>query len=69
MADQQLDRFLRLDEVRTLTTLSRSTLWRMAKSGRFPEPVTITAGRVGWKASAIAAWQADPNNWTPPGAA
>lgn len=65
----RLDRFLREQEVLEVTSLSRSTLWREIKAQRFPRPVPISAGRVGWRESMIAAWQQDPMNWKPQGAA
>ncbi|WP_295514971.1 AlpA family phage regulatory protein [uncultured Pseudomonas sp.] len=65
----KLDRFLREDEVVAVTSLSRATIWRLVKASRFPQPVTITAGRIGWRESAVAAWQADPMNWEDNGAA
>lgn len=65
----RLDRFLREEEVVAVTSLSRATIWRLVKAERFPQPVTITPGRVGWRESAIAAWQADPMSWGDDGAA
>lgn len=66
---RKLDRFMREAEVLMVTSLSRATLWREIKAGSFPKPVSITSGRVGWRESAIAAWQADPENWEQQGAA
>jgi prophage regulatory protein len=54
---------MREKEVLRLTTLSRTTLWREIKRGRFPESVVISAGRVGWRESAISAWQKAPESW------
>jgi len=54
---------MREKEVLGLTTLSRTTLWREIKKGRFPESVVISAGRVGWRESAISAWQKAPERW------
>lgn len=65
----QLDRFLREDEVLRVTSLSRATLWRAIKAKQFPSPVNLSAGRVGWRESAIAAWQVDPMRWSADGAA
>lgn len=59
----QLDRFLREEEVVAVTSLSRATIWRLVKAKQFPPPINITPGRVGWRESAIAAWQADPMQW------
>ncbi|MGP5403432.1 helix-turn-helix transcriptional regulator [Pseudomonas helleri] len=36
------------------------------KSGQFPRPVRISPGRVGWRESAIIAWQENPAEWCPP---
>ena len=38
------------------TTLSRSTLWRLVKSGQFPAPVKLSPGRVGFRATEVHAW-------------
>jgi prophage regulatory protein len=34
-------RFIRLSDVVRLTTLSRTTIWRLVRAGRFPAPVSI----------------------------
>lgn len=60
---RKLDRFMREREVLDITSFSRTTLWREIKRGRFPKSVVISAGRVGWRESAIEAWQASPQNW------
>ena len=59
----KLDRFMRERDVIETTSLSHSTIWRAMKDGRFPRPVLISPGRVGWRESAIIAWQKDPINW------
>ncbi|MNW10029.1 Prophage CP4-57 regulatory protein (AlpA) [compost metagenome] len=59
----RLDRFMREKEVLSVTSFSRTTLWREIKRGRFPSSVVISAGRVGWRESAIAAWQRSPESW------
>jgi prophage regulatory protein len=64
-----LDRFLREAEVLEVTSLARSTLWREVKAKRFPSPVPITPGRVGWRASEVVRWQQSPTEWKPQGAA
>ena len=38
------------------TSLSRTTLWRLTKKGRFPAPVQVSPGRVAWSESAVSAW-------------
>ncbi|PRW96443.1 AlpA family transcriptional regulator [Pseudomonas fragi] len=62
----KLDRFIREKDVLGLTSLSRTTLWREVKRGRFPKPIAISAGRVGWRESALAAWQLNPEQWKAP---
>jgi len=47
---------LSTDEVMRRTTLSRSTLWRLSRSGAIPRPIRITPGRIGWRESDVAAW-------------
>ncbi|MFO6004890.1 helix-turn-helix transcriptional regulator [Pseudomonas aeruginosa] len=49
--------------------MARSTLWREVKAKRFPSPVQITPGRVGWRQSDINRWLENPMGWTPTRAA
>lgn len=42
--------------VREKTSLSDVTRWRLRKAGKFPEPITISPGRVAWRESDIDAW-------------
>ena len=50
------DRLLRLPEVQKLIPLSRSTLWRAIRKGKFPAPVRISENAVAWRASDIQQW-------------
>ncbi|WP_318182897.1 helix-turn-helix transcriptional regulator [Pseudomonas fluorescens] len=59
----KLDRFMRERDVIAVTSLSHSTIWRAMKVGRFPRPVLISPGRVGWRESSIVAWQKSPSDW------
>ena len=61
----KLDRFMRERDVLEATSLSRTTLWRVMKNGQLPRPVRISPGRVGWRESAIIAWQENPAEWCP----
>jgi predicted DNA-binding transcriptional regulator AlpA len=45
-------------EARPLFGMSRTTAWRMVRAGTLPKPVHISPGRIGWRHSDIAAWQA-----------
>ncbi len=50
------DRILSLPVVCDLTTLSRTTLWREQKHGRFPPSVQLSPGRVGVRQRQVRAW-------------
>ena len=52
----QTDRVLREPEVEHRTGLSRSTRWRMERTGKFPRRKPISANAVGWLESEIDAW-------------
>ena len=52
------DRVLSWRAVREMTGLSRTTAWRLQRSGAFPRPVRLSPGRVGWREGEIAAWTA-----------
>jgi len=50
-------RILRLNEVKALTGLSRSTIYAEIAKGKFPRQVKLTGARsVGWYESAITEW-------------
>ena len=49
-------RFLKKNEVRSLTSLSFSHIDRLEKIGKFPKRVPITARRVAWIEADIHEW-------------
>ncbi len=51
-----MDRYLKIDEVIQLTSLSRSTIYNYIKQGLFPKPVKLGARRVGWLYSLLFDW-------------
>src|ERR1700687_6181057 len=53
------DRIIREPECHQITGLSRSTRWRLERTGEFPRRRRISAGCTGWLASEMAAWVAD----------
>lgn len=59
-SNQILDdhRIMRLDEVLWRTSLSRSMLYELIKSGAFPPAVRVGARRVGWRQRDIMEWLA-----------
>ena len=49
-------RLLRFGEVRQRTGLSRSTIWRMERSGVFPKRVKVSVNVVAWREDEVTAW-------------
>jgi prophage regulatory protein len=49
-------RLIYYPEVRRLTGLSRSTVWKLEKAGQFPKRRLITSHRVAWLEGDIHAW-------------
>jgi prophage regulatory protein len=52
----QNESILRNREVRARTGLSRSTIWRLERSGQFPQRVQLSANAVGYRQSEIQDW-------------
>jgi len=50
------DRLLRRNEVVEMVGLSRPTLWRLEKLGRFPHRLQVGPNSVRWRESDILAW-------------
>ena len=50
------DRIVRIEEVCRLVGLSRSTIWREEKAGRFPKRIKISRQAVGWRLKDIQDW-------------
>ena len=62
--DEQLkmgneQRLLPWPQVKQRIPLSRTTVWRRVRDGRFPRPLQISAGRVAWLESEIVDWIAE----------
>jgi len=49
-------RLIYYPEVRKLTGLSRSTIWKLEKAGNFPKRRLITTNRVAWLESSVHSW-------------
>jgi predicted DNA-binding transcriptional regulator AlpA len=54
--EPQSPRFLRFNDVTRRVGLSRSSLWRMERAGRFPQRHQLSANSVGW-------WEPDIDEW------
>jgi prophage regulatory protein len=43
-------------EVDSMCSFTKSTRYREIAAGRFPRPVQLTKGRVGWRSDEVVAW-------------
>ena len=43
-------------ELKILTGLGDTTLWRLGKAGNFPAKVQLSSGRVGWRHAEVMVW-------------
>ncbi|WP_292033946.1 MULTISPECIES: helix-turn-helix transcriptional regulator [unclassified Brevundimonas] len=61
-------RLLVWSEVRALVGVSRTTAWRLQRTGGFPASVALSPGRVGWWESELEAWRKnrDRRRWRSP---
>lgn len=55
MAEQTI---YRLPDVKTVTGLSRSTIYAMIQRGEFPAPIQLSLRAVGWERGAVEAFLA-----------
>jgi prophage regulatory protein len=55
--NQVADFLLPRKTVEKLSGLSRASLYRLMKIGKFPRPVALGTGSVRWKQSDVIAWQ------------
>jgi predicted DNA-binding transcriptional regulator AlpA len=58
-------RMLNEAQVLALIPVSRTTLHRMTKAGRFPKGTYVSANRVLWFADEVAAWQTAVDEFNP----
>ena len=47
---------LSLKGVIEITSLSKSSIYRLVRGGQFPKPQRITVGRVAWRDDVISQW-------------
>ena len=52
------DRLIRMPEVQRLTGLGRSSLYAMARDGRFVRPIKLSERASAWPESKVKAWVA-----------
>lgn len=51
------DRILPWSQVKVISGLSRTTVWRLQKTGDFPSSVQVSMNRVGWRQSDLLDWK------------
>ena len=51
-------RVLSWSQVRQRVPLARTTVWKLRRAGVFPQPIRLSAGRVGWVEKSIDEWVA-----------
>jgi predicted DNA-binding transcriptional regulator AlpA len=54
--DSTQDKIVRSKEVQAITGLSRTTLWRLERAGKFPARIALSTSNVGWRLSDIQEW-------------
>ena len=47
---------LNVKDVSLITKLSRVTIWRLKKEGKFPPRIKISQKRIGWRKDEVAKW-------------
>ncbi|MGX5659385.1 helix-turn-helix transcriptional regulator [Castellaniella ginsengisoli] len=57
------DRLIADREVAHLIGASRSWPWKLARDGRFPKPIKLSARCTRWRLSDVRAWMANPMAW------
>ena len=57
----ETDRILPEPIVHEITSLSRTTRWRLEQKGKFPKRRQISANRVGWLESELRDWLRERN--------
>lgn len=53
---ESTNRFIRLNEVKRLTGLARSTIYERVQQGQFPSPIPLGGRNVGWVEAEVAGW-------------
>lgn len=56
---QHLPQYVGYREVQDAIGVSRRTIERMVREGRFPRPAQLAPNRVGWQVEAVTAWLAE----------
>ena len=49
-------KILKAKEVASMINLSRVTIWRLEKEGKFPQRIRISTKRIGWLEDEVTKW-------------
>lgn len=50
------DKLFRIEDVSSITTLAKSTIWMKVAQGNFPKPLKLTNSIRAWKGADIEGW-------------
>ncbi len=56
------DKFLRIDEVMSVTGLSQSTIYRLEQAGQFPQRLKLSERAVAWREEEVRGWMESREN-------
>lgn len=51
-----MDRLLSIQEVKATTSLGKTSIYELIRSGKFPRAVRLSVNRVAWRASDVQGW-------------
>jgi len=57
-----MDKFLRLKQVKEISGLSRSTIYRFMENGTFPKSVDLGPRLIAWRESELKEWFINKKN-------
>ena len=52
----QTTQILRIGDVMQAVGLSRVTIWRWVRDGKFPAPIRLGSRHIGWRSEEVQAW-------------
>ena len=58
MEHQHLSGLMTTREIIALVRLSRTSIYRMTRQGRFPPPCSVGKGKIRWREDDVRAWMA-----------
>jgi prophage regulatory protein len=54
---------LKLKEIVKICGISKATIYRLIKAGKFPEPISVSHQAKRWRSSDIDTWVTNPVGW------